>query len=195
MASSRDKLIKTAVDLILTRGFNTTTVDEICAHAGVAKGSFYHAFKSKEELGVAALESFDTEHNEEFTKSGFLEEPDPKKRLILFVDFLINEAGSLFTHGCLLGNMTLEISDEFPKIRKRLDELFQQNLNSTEFLISTYLETIDSSALPTAKLLSEKFVSVLEGSLVLARATGDWDYLPRMLTLYRDELLALDRNS
>lgn len=191
MASSREKLVHTAIDLILTRGFNTTTVDEICARAEVAKGSFYYAFKSKEDLGVAALEAFDTEHNTEFANSGFLEETDPKRRLEVFINYLIDEAGTLFEKGCLLGNMSLEISDEFPKIRKRLDELFQQNLESTEFLIGAYLESLNNPPSFSPKLLAEKFVSVLEGSLVLARATGDWDYLPRMLSLYRDELMAL----
>ncbi|MAS96643.1 MAG: hypothetical protein CMO55_25925 [Verrucomicrobiales bacterium] len=191
MASSRDKLVHTAIDLILTRGFNTTTVDEICARAEVAKGSFYYAFKSKEDLGVAALEAFDTEHNTEFANSGFLEEPDPKKRLNMFLNYLIDEAGTLFEKGCLLGNMSLEISDEFPKIRKRLDELFQQNLDSTEFLIGAYLESLKNPPSLSPKILAEKFASVLEGSLVLARASGDWDYLPRMLSLYRDELMVL----
>ena len=70
-------------------------------------------------------------------------------------------------------------------------QLFQQNLDSTEFLIGAYLESLKNPPSLSPKILAEKFASVLEGSLVLARASGDWDYLPRMLSLYRDELMVL----
>lgn len=41
------------------RGYSATTGDEIVKLAGIAKGSFYHAFKSKEELAIAALEDYE----------------------------------------------------------------------------------------------------------------------------------------
>ena len=52
---TRAKLLAATVGLMLRQGFNATSVDQICADAGVTKGSFFHYFESKEEVGLAAV--------------------------------------------------------------------------------------------------------------------------------------------
>ncbi|WP_461863669.1 TetR/AcrR family transcriptional regulator [Thermococcus sp.] len=47
---TREKLVNAAMELFASKGFDKTTVDEIVAKAGVAKGTFYLYFKSKEDL-------------------------------------------------------------------------------------------------------------------------------------------------
>src|SRR6516164_5841126 len=55
---TRARLLDAARDVIRAKGYAGSTVDDICAAAGVSKGSFFHHFDSKEELGIAALERF-----------------------------------------------------------------------------------------------------------------------------------------
>lgn len=191
MPTSREKLVDAAVDLILSRGYHATTVDEICEKAGVAKGSFYYAFDSKEDLGVAALEYFTAEHEEAFVSSGFMEAETPEEALFVFLDFLVAEGNNLWNRGCLLGNMALEISDDLPSIRSRLAELFEQVAVQIEQLLAPYLDSIQRPGLPSAREYSDKLAVQIEGALVMARATGDSEILTRMLSLYRDELRAL----
>ncbi|WP_456423539.1 TetR/AcrR family transcriptional regulator [Thermococcus sp.] len=47
---TRERLIESAMELFAKKGFDKTTVDEIVAKAGVAKGTFYLYFKSKDDL-------------------------------------------------------------------------------------------------------------------------------------------------
>ncbi len=47
---TRQKLYEAAVDLIAERGYSATTVDDIALQAGVAKGTVYYNFASKNEL-------------------------------------------------------------------------------------------------------------------------------------------------
>jgi AcrR family transcriptional regulator len=47
---TREKLVSAAMELFAKKGFDKTTVDEIVARAGVAKGTFYLYFKSKDDL-------------------------------------------------------------------------------------------------------------------------------------------------
>ncbi|MGW6983353.1 TetR/AcrR family transcriptional regulator [Streptomyces sp. NPDC054932] len=49
-AATRQKLYEAAVTLIAEQGFSATTVDEIAERAGVAKGTVYYNFASKNEL-------------------------------------------------------------------------------------------------------------------------------------------------
>ncbi|MEU4206167.1 TetR/AcrR family transcriptional regulator [Streptomyces sp. NPDC045470] len=48
--TTRRKLFEAAVTLIAEQGFSSTTVDEIAERAGVAKGTVYYNFASKNEL-------------------------------------------------------------------------------------------------------------------------------------------------
>lgn len=52
--SARARLLDAAVETIRTKGYSATTVDELCAAAGVTKGAFFHHFDTKEDLAVAA---------------------------------------------------------------------------------------------------------------------------------------------
>ncbi|WP_431935137.1 TetR/AcrR family transcriptional regulator [Micromonospora sp. RP3T] len=47
---TRQRLFVAAVDLIAEQGFSATTVDDIAARAGVAKGTVYYNFESKTVL-------------------------------------------------------------------------------------------------------------------------------------------------
>jgi len=47
---TRERLVSAAMELFARKGFDKTTVDEIVARAGVAKGTFYLYFKSKDDL-------------------------------------------------------------------------------------------------------------------------------------------------
>jgi AcrR family transcriptional regulator len=46
-----------AAELMLERGFDKTTVDEVAARAGVGKATVYRRWRSKDDLAVAAMES------------------------------------------------------------------------------------------------------------------------------------------
>jgi AcrR family transcriptional regulator len=53
---TRQKLYEAAVTLIAEKGFSATTVDEIAERAGVAKGTVYYNFSSKNDLFEALLQ-------------------------------------------------------------------------------------------------------------------------------------------
>jgi len=51
---ARSKLLEAAFSTIREKGYAATSVDELCARAGVTKGAFFHHFPSKNSLAVAA---------------------------------------------------------------------------------------------------------------------------------------------
>ncbi|MCL4425770.1 MAG: TetR/AcrR family transcriptional regulator [Firmicutes bacterium] len=50
-------LFKAALEVFAEKGFANATVDEIVQRAGVAKGTVYHHFESKEELFLVLLQT------------------------------------------------------------------------------------------------------------------------------------------
>jgi len=55
---TRQRLVEAGLGLMLRQGFNATSVDQVCAEAGLTKGSFFHHFESKESLGGAVVDFF-----------------------------------------------------------------------------------------------------------------------------------------
>ncbi|MFA7570564.1 MAG: TetR/AcrR family transcriptional regulator [Sulfurimonadaceae bacterium] len=55
MKSTREKLLDIAFEEIYHNGYANTSVDKILKKANMNKGSMYHFFKSKKELGLAVI--------------------------------------------------------------------------------------------------------------------------------------------
>ena len=51
------RLLQVGKNLILSKGFTATSVDEMCEGAEVTKGTFYYYFKNKEEFAKSLLET------------------------------------------------------------------------------------------------------------------------------------------
>ena len=51
------RITTAAAELLLQRGFDRTTVDDVAARAGVGKATVYRRWPSKEDLAVAAMET------------------------------------------------------------------------------------------------------------------------------------------
>lgn len=56
--TSREKLMESATHLFLEEGYDATSVNDICKHAGVSKGSFYHYFETKQVLFLTLMENW-----------------------------------------------------------------------------------------------------------------------------------------
>src|ERR1051325_8333392 len=109
-APARQKLLDAALSVIRTKGYAATSIDELCAVAGVAKGSFFHHFKNKEALGVAAAEYWSEMTGALFEAAPYHRHPDPLDRVLGYIDFrkaLLTGTVPEFT--CLVGTMVQEI--------------------------------------------------------------------------------------
>lgn len=68
--STDGRIVAAAAELMLERGFDRTTVDEVAARAGVGKATVYRRWPSKEDLAVSAMtQLYDTEFPEPDTGS------------------------------------------------------------------------------------------------------------------------------
>lgn len=173
---NRDKLIEAMQTLSLTKGFPATTVDEVCAEAEVSKGSFYHHFETKEDIGHAALDGYFEGLVAALTNGSFTEIADPVERLHAFVKNAgVVCAGPLLRNGCMLGSFALDLAESDIAVRNKLANNFS--------IVTTYVAALIDNASEAADLhvaseqLAQQFLAIIEGSIVLAKAYAD----PKML--------------
>jgi TetR/AcrR family transcriptional repressor of nem operon len=106
-----ENVLEMGHEIIRQKGYNKTGVQEIINVCGIPKGSFYNFFKSKEDFGIKALNYY-TEKQYKIVKKYLTNKKiKPINRLKKLYNLMtdINKEEK-FTYGCLIGNMTQEMS-------------------------------------------------------------------------------------
>ena len=187
--TAKDKIVQAGLRLMLDKGYAGTTVDEICEMAEVSKGSFYHFFKSKEEIGLAALDAF-ISHGAHLMESGKYQQiADPVERVFGYLDHAGTVAKKIWGDGCLLGTFAVDLARTNPTIRSQVKGLFDQ----VEIRMAELFKPIASHRKdnPTARELARTYLAMLEGAIVLAKAYGDWKRIPQALLGFKGYLRLL----
>jgi len=173
---ARSRLLDAALTLIRTKGFSATTVDEICAAAGVTKGAFFHHFRSKDELGVASADHWSETTGALFADAPYHKLADPLDRILAYVDFrkaLLQGGVPDFT--CLVGTMVQETYDSAPAIREACERSIAGHAATLEADIETAMRARNMAPDWTVESLALHTQAVIQGAFILAKATGGAD--------------------
>ena len=178
---TQEKLLNAAMALMLGKGYQATTVDEICDQAGVSKGSFYHAYNSKEDLSLELLDWYHTGGKKRIFDGPFNQLP-PSERMFAFVDRIKEVSQELWGNGCLLGSLGLEMANTHPKIRQRVADLLEERLT---------VIFAPAAGGESARKLAEDFIVMMEGAILLARINDDWSVVHRNFDNFKNRLEAI----
>jgi TetR/AcrR family transcriptional repressor of nem operon len=126
-STTREELIKVGTGIIALQGFNTTGLNAVLSTAGVPKGSFYHYFRSKEDFGLAVIESFAGEYNARLRD--YLQDASvtPLQRIRKYMQSGIKSMqGCECRQGCLIGSLGQELAGQNEVFREKLDGVFRE---------------------------------------------------------------------
>jgi TetR/AcrR family transcriptional regulator, transcriptional repressor for nem operon len=187
---SKDDILQVGLDIILTKGFNGTGVEAILKQANVPKGSFYNFFSSKEEFGLAIIDKYVTEIGERF-HAIFNDESLPPLECIRksFETLIARFEGNHCSKGCLIGNLSLEMSDQFETIRQRLEQSLQ---GWTKSLSRLLLHAQKDKTIPEdldPEMLAENLISSFQGALLRSKVKKSPEPLKNFIYLYFDRFL------
>lgn len=181
--SMHDQILSAGMQTIYAGGYHATSVDRIAAAAGVPKGSFYNHFESKEGLAVAALGEYFRQHKNHLGRLSEDDERTPLERLRSYFEEVarVLEAGN-FERGCMIGNLSLEVADRSPALRRRASELLAELTDAVEECLRKAQESGELASGANTRDLAEFAVNSWEGAILRMKA----DKTKRPLRLFQD---------
>ena len=159
--------------LVRRNGFAATSVDQLCAAAGVTKGGFFHHFASKEALGIAAAGHWLAITAPLFADADYHGAPDALARVLGYLDLrmtLIEGGTDAFT--CLAGTLAQEVHQSHPAIARAAEAAIAGHARTLEADIAEALTDHGVGDVDPAGLALH-FQAVLQGGFVVAKAAAD----------------------
>lgn len=171
---SLETILRTALQVMVKRGYRNTTIEQIADASGLTKGAVYHYFSSKEELLMAVLEmvEHDVISDELPEDAEGAHHASASDRLVRFLHmqaaqalehadsflFLVTLAGDLSNLGEAVGN-------KVDAIFSRLGRVFQQ-------IVLDGQKSGELSGQISAVDLTRHYVSSFSGNVLLWHRSG-----------------------
>lgn len=180
ISDAKLRLMEAARTLIWENSYGSTSVDAICAKAGVQKGSFYHFFASKSELATEALEA-DWREKRAALDETFSSTRPPLERLCNYFDLVYQRQAAAHAKcgvvlGCALFSLGCEVSTQDPAIRAKIQEILEGRVKYFESAVRD-AHAEGSIHAPDARKKARMLFAFFQGTLTQARILNDLELL------------------
>ncbi len=168
---SKTRILNAALQVIRTKGYSATRIEDVCEAAGLTKGSFFHHFSTKEELAIAAANYWSEVTSALFAAAPYHAPADPLQRVVAYVDFrkaMIQ--GELPEFTCLVGTMTQEVYGTHPAIREACNASISGHAGTLVPDIEAAMEKYGVQGDWTAESLALFVQAGIQGAFILAKA-------------------------
>jgi TetR/AcrR family transcriptional repressor of nem operon len=171
-STARERLIRSACQLVHAGSYAATSVEDLCSAAGVHKGSFYHFFPTKHDLVIAAVDQQWAKAQTEILEPAFVPDVPPLQRFTRFFRLAADRQCGEIVRGCPFGNLAAEVSTLEPSVRERIAAVFDGYLGYFEAALQDaaaagLLEPADVK--PTAATV----LACFQGAMLVAKTRND----------------------
>ena len=159
---SKTKLLDATLKVVRTKGYSATT-----------KGSFFHHFKSKEDLALAAVAHWDANTAQFFAAAPYHDAPDPLGRLIAYIEFRkAILTGDLPDFTCFAGTIVQEAYRTHADVSAACERNISTHAKTLEADIRAAMREHGVRGAWTPESLALHIQAVIQGGFILAKAKG-----------------------
>ena len=136
-----DTALERAMDVFWSKGYEATSLDDLCEVTGLSRSSFYATFGSKRSLLLRSVDRYVEQRNPKL--AAILAQPLPIRDAFAalaqqFIDQIVSGPGR---RGCFLGNCAAEL----PRSDRAALARVRQGLESTE---ATFRDALTRATVP-----------------------------------------------
>ena len=187
---TRTHIIHTGADLIGHKGFGATGINAVLTAAGVPKGSFYHYFSSKNDFGLAVIDTFAEEYDAKLDRILNDTSRSCVDRLRAYFDTGFETMTSCeYTRGCLIGNLGQELAGQNEAFRQRLDTVFASWEKRFEHCIRAAQQAGDISADIDPADAASFLLSGWEGAILRSKVLKSTEPMERFVRVFFKQCL------
>ncbi|MFC0106636.1 TetR/AcrR family transcriptional regulator [Kibdelosporangium aridum] len=163
MVVSRDRIIRSAAKLFLTRSYTSVGISDLCTAAEVHKGSFYHFFPSKAELAKAVIDLHAAEFDKRFDEA----ESQGLYAVAGAVAFVQGKFEERFGRivGCPFGNLAAELSTTDDDLRAHVAHVFDR----WEKRLVAACERVELRDGVEPEQLAQMILAQIQGQILIAK--------------------------
>jgi AcrR family transcriptional regulator len=186
-SDTRERIIETARQLFYQNGYAATGISQILKASDSKSGSLYHFFPSKEHLLIAVLEKYRTMLDPMVIRPNFDAVSDPIERIFAVLDGYRKGLESTgFELGCPIGNLALEVGNDYPRARTLVRENFEAWCAAIEEQLRGALGRLPENLDPAS--LARHILAVMEGAVMLARTYRTLEPFDQAVEQLRDHM-------
>ena len=178
-STARARLVDSARDLIHASNYGSASVDDLCAAAGVNKGSFYYFFPAKRDLALSVLDAQWAAAQDKVLGPAFKPDVPPLERISRFFSRAAQAQRGPVVRGCPFGNLAVEMASLDPIIRDKVGQILEGYRGYfaaalEEAQTNGDLQTVDIEA------ASRALLAYFQGALLLAKTANDAGLIERL---------------
>lgn len=194
---TREVIIAAAKRLMQIKGYHATSLDDVLSESGVGKGSFYHYFRSKEDLGHAILDQIVTSFIAHTLEPCFSDPAGrPLAQIRCFLERVLEaQRACNCVGGCPLGNLASELSDVHEGFRARLVGVFSAWRSQLTKALREAQRRGDVGAECRPDAVAHFLVASLEGAILMAKVSKDIGVMEQCVEELRRYLAVYERGA
>ncbi len=161
-----EQALEAAMDVFWEKGFEATSMADLCAATGLHKGSLYQAFGDKHALFMRALKAYADREFHETAAVAFAHE-SPLASIRAVVGAVCKEA--LEGKGCLMINSLVELAPHDPEVHKAVGAEGERRLRVLTDLLEKARQAGEIRSELDASMLARQLMIAFAGSAAMAK--------------------------
>ena len=178
---TRQFIIEKAAPLFNKKGYAGTSMNDIMAATGLAKGGIYGHFESKDEIAAAAFEYCLSKVRTDLLNT-ISRHSSAVEKLFSILSFYRNYTLKPSVEGgCPILNTAVDADDAYPFLKKKAKNALNEMLNGLQQIIESGVAKHEIKAAIDPRKVSEMIFAQIEGGIMMAKVSDDVHLLNSVL--------------
>ncbi len=186
--SKKQEIISIARDVIHSKGYQATSINDILQAAHIGKGQFYYYFSSKYDLGVAVVEDLIQEWNQQLIVEILQSTDEPHVRLSKMLEWAIHShAEAEKKSGCPIGNLAIEMSEHEEEFRQKIQQFFERWIGCVKEALDEMIKQGQLDSTIDSQKRAQALIAMIQGGTLLMKNYQDIQLLINVIDVIREQ--------